>query len=225
MSAKGLPLVRSVGGVGGPACCDRAKRLTAAERGLYQWILRAFAEHGSPPLDQLHAVASSLELDVEQALRRLAEEDLVHRGRTDGQIVVAYPFSGVPTPHRVRIGGGSEAYAMCAVDALGIPFMLGESVGINSRDPLSDEEIAVRLEPEGSLDWRPKTAVVLWGGAGTDGPSATACCPFVHFFASSDTARVYLAERPRMTGEILAMPAAAQAGRAIFGDLLTLDGQ
>jgi hypothetical protein len=224
MTGKALPIVRG-GGAAGQACCDRAKRLTPAQRDLYRWILRAFAEHGSPPVDQLFDVASSLGLDAERALARLAEEDLVHRDPQDSAIVVAYPFSGTPTAHRVRLDGGSHVYAMCAVDALGIPFMLDEPAEISSRDPLSGEEIAMRVEPGVALDWRPQSAVVLWGGTSSDGPSAATCCQFVHFFSSAESARAYMAERPQMTAEVLAMPAAAEAGKAIFGDLLTLDEQ
>jgi Alkylmercury lyase len=215
-------------GIGGPEldqrnCCDRAKRLTAAERELYRWILRTFAEHGRPPVGELFDFASSLALDVEQALARLVQEDLVHRDPRDGAVVVAYPFSGTPTSHGVALGGGREVFAMCAVDALGIPFMLGEPAEIRSRDPVSGEEVTTRVEPGARIDWRPRTAVVLWGGTGSNGPSAATCCQFVHFFSSAQNVRAYLAERPLMTGEILAIPAAADAGRAIFGELLTPD--
>jgi hypothetical protein len=37
---------------------------------------------------------------------------------------VAYPFSGTPRGHRVRIDGEHWVEAMCAVDALGIAAML-----------------------------------------------------------------------------------------------------
>jgi hypothetical protein len=199
---------------------NRARRLTPPERALYRWVLCAFAEHGRPPVDELVDVGLSLGLDVEQALERLAEEDLVHR--TQGEIAVAYPFSGTPTAHRVRLGGG-EVYAMCAVDALGIPFMLGEQGEIRSRDPLIGAEISVRIQPDVALEWRPDPAVVLWGASGGGGPSAATCCQFVHFFSSTDSARRYLAENAQVTGEILTVPVAAEAGKAIFGDVLAKD--
>jgi Alkylmercury lyase len=202
---------------------NRSKRLTPAERDLYRWILRAFAEHGKPPVDTLSEVDSSLGLDVERSLARLAEEDLVHRDPRNGEIIVAYPFSGAPTTHRVTLDRGSEVYAMCAVDALGIPFMLGEPAEISSTDPVTGGEIATRVAPEGVLDWQPQTTVVLWGGTRCEGPSAATCCQFVHFFSSPENARAYMAERRQMTGEILAMPTAAEAGRVIFGDVLTPD--
>jgi hypothetical protein len=224
MTGKTLPIVPGVG-ADERACCNRAKRLTPAQRDLYRWILRAFVEHGRPPVEALFDVASSLGLDVEEALERLAEEDLVHRDPQDGMLVVAYPFSGTPTAHRVRLDGGNEVFAMCAVDALGIPYMLGMPAEISSRDPLTTAEIAMQLRPGAAFEWHPQTAVVLWGGTSADGPSAATCCQFVHFFASAEGAQGYLDDRPQMTGQILPMPAAAEAGKAIFGGLLTPDEQ
>jgi hypothetical protein len=215
------PIVRRIDRVEERAGCNRAKRLTPAERNLYRWVLRAFAQHGSPPVDKLVDVASSLGLDVEQALERLAEEDLVHRAQ--GEIVVAYPFSGTPTAHRVRLNGGREVYAMCAVDALGIPFMLDASAEIRSHDPLAGAEVNVQIQPGAGLAWRPDPAVVLWGATGNGGPSATTCCRFVHFFSSAENARRYLAQNSEVTGEVLEVPIAAEAGKAIFGDVLATD--
>jgi alkylmercury lyase-like protein len=223
--AETADIVRRVVGAEERPCCNRARRLTPVQRNLYRWVLRAFAEHGQPPVDGLFAVASSLGLDLEQTLARLAEEDLVHRDPRDGELVVAYPFSGTPTAHRVELDGGKEVYAMCAVDALGIPFMLGQPGEIRSRDPLIGSEINVRIEPGVALEWRPDAAVVLWGATGGNGPSAATCCQFVHFFSSGENARGYLAERPRLTGEILGIPVAAEAGKAIFGNLLGPDGR
>jgi hypothetical protein len=201
---------------------DRARRLSPAERDLYRWVLRAFTRHGTPPVDELVDVASSLGLDFDQALARLAEEDLVHRDQS-GEIVVAYPFSGAPTAHRVRVDGGKEVYAMCAVDALGIPFMLGEPGEIRSSDPLTGAEIGVQVQPGFAVAWQPDPAVVLWAATGDGGPSAATCCRFVHFFSSAENARHYLGQKSQLTGEILTVPIAAEAGKAIFGDVLATD--
>jgi hypothetical protein len=147
-------------GVDERAGCNRAKRLTPLQRDFYRLILREFAQHGRPPGERLVAVAASLGIDVEQALARLAEEDLVHRD-SGGEIVVAYPFSGVATAHRVRFDGGAEAFAMCAVDALGIPFMLAEPTEILSRDPRTGDEVTLRVQPGEILDWQPERSCAL----------------------------------------------------------------
>ena len=92
----------------GPA---RRARLTDSERELYFWILRRFAISGRPSSTEIRKAAHPRGLEVERAFETLAREDLVHRG-PDGEITVAYPFSGRPTAHRVRFPGGHEVDAM-----------------------------------------------------------------------------------------------------------------
>ena len=94
----------------------RAVPLDLVERAAHQQILRSFAVTGHPPLPD------DLQVDV---LRALHDMDAI--GLTSyGEIAVAYPFSAVPTRHRVRIGERIDMYAMCAIDALGIAPMVGQ---------------------------------------------------------------------------------------------------
>jgi hypothetical protein len=199
---------------------ERMARLTNAERELYRWILRTFAAGAPPSVEALCDTASQLDLDVEDALVALAREDLVHHDPNTGEIAVAYPFSGRPTSHRVRIGGATEVDAMCAIDALGIPFMLGTEAEIASLDPVTGEEVWARIEPGDGSRWEPHDAVVVAGAKREGGPSASTCCRFVNFFASPESAGRYLRERPELQGEVVSIPEAIEAGRAVFGDVL-----
>lgn len=199
---------------------ERLARLTEGERELYRWILRTFAQGRRPEVEDLCDTASRLDVDVETAMAKLAEEDLVHQDLGSGEIVVAYPFSGRATEHRVRLAGAREVDAMCAVDALGMPFMLGVEAEIVSRDPLTGDEVWVRIDPGDGVWWEPQTAVVLASATGASGPSVSTCCSFINFFASAESAGRYLREHPSLRGETLSITEAVEAGRLIFGDLL-----
>ena len=218
--AKALRTFAAAGVRPGERRGDRLARLSEAERELYRWILRTFAQGRRPGVEELVETASRLELDVEAAMATLAREDLVHRDPVTGEILVAYPFSGRKTPHRVRLAGEREVDAMCAVDALGMPFMLGEEAEIVSRDPLTGEEIWVRIEPGEGVWSEPQTAVVLAAATGASGPSVSTCCSFINFFVSAENARRYLAVNRTLRGETLSITEAVEAGRLIFGDLL-----
>jgi hypothetical protein len=196
----------------------RVHALSDGERGFYRWILRRFAAGGPPAPDELADAASEFELEVEPALGRLQSADLVHHDSASGAILVAYPFSGRQTAHRVRIDG-REVYAMCALDALGIAPMLGEPTTIASRDPLTGAEIEVSLEPEGRGSWEPEEAVLVTGTAG-GADSCDACCPVLNFFASAENAERWLAAHPSVRGAVVSLPDAIVAGRSLFGDLL-----
>jgi hypothetical protein len=201
----------------GPA---RRARLSQSERELYFWILRQFASDGRPRSAELRAAAEQLGLEADSALATLAREDLVHRG-ADGEIAVAYPFSGTPTAHRVRFPGGHEVDAMCAIDALGIAPMFGKAIEIESRDPLSGDAIRAQVAPDASLEWTPDSAVVVAGAIRSQGDACCGCCPVLNFFASTANAERWLVEHPEVRGDVISMQEAAAAGRAVFGEVLT----
>src|SRR5207244_2418874 len=123
---------------------SRSARLSPAERELYLWILDRFAIEGPPAGQAIRAKAIDLGLDLARASEKLAAEDLIHFD-DNGEVAVAYPFSGRPRGHRVLIDGQRSVEAMCAIDALGIAPMLGLPVEISSRDPVSGGEVWVRL--------------------------------------------------------------------------------
>jgi hypothetical protein len=197
----------------------RASRLSDSERRLYRWILRRFASSGRPSSAEIGDYARRLGLDERRSFDTLAGEDLVHLGR-DGEVAVAYPFSGRPTAHRARFSSGHEVYAMCAIDALGIAPMFEQPVEIASRDPLSDDEIRARVAPTLEAEWWPASAAVVTGALRAGGDSCSACCPVLNFFASSENAERWLAQHPDISGEAITMQEAILAGHAVFGDVL-----
>jgi hypothetical protein len=198
----------------------RRSRLGDSERALYFWILRSFAEGGRPTREELGREAARLGLELEPALATLSREDLVHLGG-DGEVTVAYPFSGVPTAHRVRFPNGREAFAMCAIDALGIAPMFDQPIEITSRDPLGNEPFQADLSPDGSASWQPATAAVVAGVNDRHADSCSGCCPVLNFFASSKNAERWLNEHPHVHGGVITIEDAIAAGRAIFADVLT----
>lgn len=137
----------------------------------------------------------------------------------DSQIRVAYPFSALPTRHQVRLAGDVDVYAMCAIDALGMPAMLDADAVITTADPTSGHPITVTVQ-DGQSVWEPGTAVVFVGAQPGDGPSAQTCCDYLNTFTDRTTAQAWVAAHPHITGEILNHTDAETLGRRIFSDLL-----
>ena len=195
---------------------ERLARTSEMAQALYRAVLPAFAANGVPP--QLSTAAEHAGLSTEQAaaaLRELAEADLF--ALDDGRLVGAFPLSATPTRHRVQVGDRPVLHAMCAIDALGVPAMLGERGVITSTDPASDIPVTVTVNADGTLTADPPGAVVLLGASG-DGGLASSACPVIDFYVSAEHARQALAQ-PGLAGDVLTVADAHALGVALFADL------
>jgi Alkylmercury lyase len=192
-------------------------------RVFHQRLLGAFLTGTGPPDAPVVAgLAAELALDPPAALAALAAADLVHTDPATGTIAVAYPFSGRPTPYRVDLAGGPALFAMCAVDALGIPQMLRRDGQISSVDPTSGQPITVEVHA-GAWRFQPATTVVLSGRKAAGDACDTAaewCCPFINFHTDPKAADTYLRAHPGMTATLFGQAEAVQAAGQAFGGLL-----
>ena len=168
-------------------------------------------------IDQRHNPAAQLPLPRRKPSTRPVEDFLTLDQA--GRIRAAYPFCAVPTRHRVRIADTVAVWSMCAIDALGIPAMLGADVVICSTDPVSGESITVTTRGA-SMRWQPAGAVVFVGRRPGGGPAATACCDALNFFTGEATARVWITGPPGGPGRVLDQAQAAYIAVATFGPLL-----
>lgn len=207
------------GGVGA-----RLTGLATSVRQLHREVLRAFLATGQPPQrDDLAGGADRVD-----AFGQLADLDVVQLG-AHGQVLVAYPFSGLPTGHTVQLDdpdgvGGSVLHAMCAIDALGIPLMTGRDGVIVSADPVDGHP--VRVERRGE-DWRfaPEDTAVLLAQSSSAGAAADCLCPTVTFHTSRRRAEEHLRARPELTGVVLDQAQAIEVARRSFGALLDPDAE
>jgi len=144
-----------------------AARRADRASGLMQYVLRTFVERGGPvEIDEVVAACPNEGPDaVGRALVALDEQDLIQI--RDGRIEIAYPFSASPTPFVVRLAGGRERYTCCAIDALGMAPMLGETVDIRSRCHHCGEPVELVAEPEGPA--RGADGFMVWVGTGNRG--------------------------------------------------------
>lgn len=205
---------------------DRIGELSPAARTLHRVILRGFAATGRAP-DPATLTAPTRGGSLVDLLGELHDKDAI-RLDDDGRVRAAYPFSGVPTAHNVTIEGGPSAYAMCAIDALGMADMLGRNIVITSVDPVSGDDIRVTVEDRHAW-WEPATAVVFVGADSPSGPdccppaarqAADRCCGVMNFFTGPDTARTWIGQHPTVSGELLSQAQAWRLGVDIFGHLL-----
>jgi hypothetical protein len=187
-----------------------------------QEVLRHFAATGAAPeASALEPVAERFGRRAGGVLAELADQDFLTLD-DEGRIRAAYPFSAVPTPHRVAIAGGAEVWSMCAVDALGIPVMLDRDAVITSADPVTGQPVTVTVTG-GQTVWQPSDAVVFVGRRCCAGPAAQVCCDVLNFFTGDATATQWAEAHPEVVGQVLDQAESERLGAQIFGHLLTED--
>jgi DNA-binding transcriptional MerR regulator len=196
----------------------RALPLNPIEKAVHQAILRTFATTGHPPTaSDLDTLAAGSDRHAVQVLTALHDMDAI-RLATDGQIVVAYPFSATPTRHRVRIADHVDVHAMCAIDALGISAMLGQDTVIQSVDITTGHPVTLTTTA-GHTSWEPIGAVVFIGADAGGGPSADCCCDYLNFFADRTAGEAWTSTHPQIPGQILDQDEAEQLGTRLFQPL------
>jgi alkylmercury lyase len=197
----------------------RAEGLPGQARTFHRAVLRQFVATGGPPsASQLASYSSAAQIDLHEAVALLARHDLVHQAGS-GDIEVAYPFSTRPTDHQVSLSNGIRVFAMCALDALGIPLMISEDATINSVDPETRRPVTVQRRGK-EWQWQPDSAVVVL--AWTDGTCARAfgLCQSTNFHAGTESAERWLAGSPTVTGMVVDHDSAVALAARSFETLL-----
>jgi hypothetical protein len=188
------------------------------DRAVHKLVLRHFVTTGQPPTTaDLTATVAGSGRSSEEVLAALHELDAIRLGAA-GQIEVAYPFSAHPTRHRVHIATGTDVYAMCAIDALGIASMLDADIHIDSTDQITAQP--VRTTTAGHTRWEPASAVVFLGATAGGGPSADSCCNYLNFFTDAARANAWTTAHPHIPGQVLNQQQAETLAAQLFGGLL-----
>jgi hypothetical protein len=232
----------------------RSVRLTPVSYRFYRALLLTFVAHSrAPEPDEVEQLAREFKVPLESTLAHMAAQDLLQRDPATGRLRAAYPFSGVPTPHRVTIFADhsgedtdqieAQVYAMCALDALGVPLMLRRAAQISSRDAYTGEAVTALVCPPAAalvgaasnwhVRWEPLSAVVYARPAEHEAEHDAGlcqadgtCCPITNFFATPATAQEWMTQQMALDpsraldGLVLDQQAALERAHALFAGVL-----
>ncbi len=106
---------------------------------------------GLPPtMAETSSALSRSPDDVSASFQRLADGHILVLQKGSGEILMANPFSAVPTPFLVKVGDRSY-YGNCIWDAMGIPAMLKQDAFIEASCGCCSTAISLKLR-NGSLE-------------------------------------------------------------------------
>lgn len=198
--------------------------LRAEDQRVYRHILTQYPLAGRAPSSE--AIVKALKLsspeDVRTILGQLHELDLLCLDTAGREVLRAYPFSNLPTRHLVRFHAWPEAkpvYALCAVDALGVPFMVRRDVVIASACASCGRPIALDVKNR-AIVARDPAETVVWVGTARSECAATSICPTINFFCSPGHVEAWRQGQPEAAGHVLSLGEALYLGRGIFEDVL-----
>lgn len=105
---------------------------TKLDQSVRHYIYDRTLHHGTPPtMAQTAASLGKLVPDIRASFRRLADGRVIVLQKTSGEILMANPFSAVPTPFLVETSS-QRYFANCIWDAFGVPAMLGQDAIIRT---------------------------------------------------------------------------------------------
>jgi len=190
---------------------------------LARTVLRAILERfiaAGPPVtaEEVAGLLRAREpAEVYKAIARLDEKDLILA--QDGQVILAYPFSATPTAFQLVFADGRERYAVCAIDALGVPAMVDQPVTIRSRCHHCGEPLEIFARPDGPVGG---AGIMVWVGERGDvrRRACTSICLTLNFFRSEEHLRGWREAHPDVLGAAATLAEAFKLGAKIFGELL-----
>jgi len=162
-------------------------------------ILRFVLKHEkSPTIRELRLSLKRSDEEIIHSLNELEKKgDFLLRKKGTQEIESIYPVSLKPTEHRIFLEDGTRLFAMCAVDALGMPIMFQKNVRVTSRCEecksemtfeIKNEHITFMSHPDATI-CSPKRQVY---------PAAETCCPLVNFFCSKKHAEEWIAKNSEL---------------------------
>jgi len=95
---------------------------------VYDYVMR---EGLHPTIAEASSALSHSSDEVKSSFQRLADGHILVLQKQSGEILMANPFSAVPTPFLVK-GGCRSYYGNCIWDAMGIPAMLKQDAVIEA---------------------------------------------------------------------------------------------
>jgi hypothetical protein len=198
------------------AVTDEATLLDDQTRRLHRALVDVVLKTGRvPELSALATQMDALPEAIKDGLRDLAAADYLALDAS-GHVTCLYPLSVVPTPHAVVVNG-SRRFAMCAIDALGMPAMLDQEPDIEGSCAICDVPISLRVRPRTIVSVAPAATMVVARRDEAE-PAFATCCPFTVFVCGQEHADQFVR---RIAGaSVLSLPDALQHAEAIFGGLL-----
>ena len=178
-----------------------------------------------PSIEEINKEFTRLKQEeIQRILKTLDKIDVIHLDEEDKtKIAAAYPFSGHETAHLIKFRkeGYKNIYSMCAVDALGISFMLNCDLSINSKCLHCNDEVKIKIE-DNEITYLNHENVVVWFDMEYSCCAATSLCKNTNFYSSPHHFKEWQHNKASRKGSLLQIQEAFYLGKLYFEKRLNL---
>jgi hypothetical protein len=193
-----------------------------------KYIFEHFEEHTTAPV--LEQIMRQFALDRASAFKVLADlQSARHIALLTGtqRILMAFPFSSIVTPFRVRVAGKDKEYfANCAWDAVAIHVALGKEQWISSYCHHCSEDVKIHLRDQRmvsqQLDDQPLVYLALPASKWWENILLT-CSNNMVFLSSRDHLADWIKSTAATEGEALTIDQTLRLSVPIYRDKMSLD--
>ena len=214
------------------ACCLEdmegkfGQGLSKDENSVRHYILSQSPILGSiPSVEEINKEFTQLKQEeIHEILKTLDKIDVIHLDEDiKTKIIAAYPFSGKKTAHLIkfRTNEYKDIYSMCAIDALGISFMLNCDISIDSKCFHCNDEVKIRIE-DNEIIYLNHENPMVWFDMEYSCCAATSLCKNINFFSSPHHFKEWQQDKPTRKGSLLQIQEAFYLGKLFFEKRLNL---
>jgi Alkylmercury lyase len=198
------------------------------QKNVRKYIFEHFEEHTTAPV--LEQIVRKFELDRASAFKVLADlQSARHIALLTGtqRILMAFPFSSIVTPFRVKVAGKEKEYfANCAWDAVAIHVALGKEQWISSYCHHCSEDIKIHLRDQRVIsqhsDNPPVVYLALPASKWWENILLT-CSNNMVFFSSKDHLADWIKSTATTGGEALTIDQTLRLSVPIYKTKMSLD--
>jgi len=202
-------------------CCDGLWDGTESlkMRLTYWYILESFRLTGHVPTpEELEQELLLGKSQIQTILNALSDKEVIRLDSESRRILDAYPYSSLPTRHRVRLSNGTEIYSMCAIDAFYVPFLADCDITIRSRCFFCRSDIEIAVERKRVSRASP-ASLMIWNSA------APYTCPSTNFFCSEEHLSRWREGSPGEPGQVFTVSDSLERGKkAVAGMKQSIKG-
>jgi hypothetical protein len=190
-------------------CCDLLWKGNESlkMRMTYWYILESFPLIGrAPTMAEMETDLFMSRLQIQTILQALSKKGVLRLDGTSSRILDAYPYSSIPTRHRMCLDNGMEIFSMCAVDAFYVPFLTESDIIVRSHCFFCRSDIEIAIEQKRISRASPSKSMI-WNSM------AEYTCPLTNFFCSEEHFLKWRKRMPNEPGQVFTLADSLEKGK------------